>query len=606
MTATDRWGIDDGWIDIAGAWHPTPVATIEAFREAMGDPAAARPVRVVRPGSMDVLPGRGHLRLEDGEDAGEVDRLPPDLPLGIHDLAPLDGGPSTTLIVSPGRCHLPEGLREWGVTMQVPTTRSTTSWGIGDLGDVATVARWVAAQGGRAVALSPLHAPTPVTPVQPSPYSPSSRRWRNPLLVDLRPLALADATSLERQARALLAEPVVDRDRVWSLKLPALEQVWALERERRADDLARFRAAHGESLDGWARFCVLAEDHGPDWHRWPAPLRHPRSLAVADVAAERADRVSFHAWLQLVIDEQLAAAAEHGVRLVQDLAIGADPHGADAWLWQDLLAEGVSVGAPPDEFSPDGQRWGLPPFIPWRLRDVGYRPLAELLRSSLAAGGGLRIDHVMGLARLFWVPSGAEATEGAYVRFAGRELLEVLALESTRAEALVIGEDLGTVEAGFREELARTGILSTRVVWFEAEPPEAYPYQALGMVTTHDLPTIVGQWTGADEAELVALGRPTPPEAGAGVRRRLAALVPDAADTEPGAVVTEVHRRLGQSPAALVLATLEDVTGMATRPNVPGTTEERPNWSVALPVAIDELPPTPAALEALADGRGTP
>ena len=209
----------------------------------------------------------------------------------------------------------------------------------------------------------------------------------------------------------------------------------------------------------------------------------------------------------------------------------------------------------------------------------------------------------MGLARLFWIPDDAPALDGAYVRFAGRELLEVLALESARAQAIVVGEDLGTVEPGYREELARTGILSTRLVWFEDDPPEAYPRQALGMVTTHDLPTLVGAWSGADEAELVALDRPTPPAAAADVHRRLDALVPTGPDTATAKVVIEVHRRLGQSPAALVLATLEDVTGVASRPNVPGTTVERPNWSVPLPVPIDALPSAPPALVALAEGR---
>ena len=605
MTATDRWGIDDGWFDTAGTWHRVPEATVASLRAAMGEPATARPAWVVRPGTSEALHSRCHLRLDGGEDVGEVDRLPLDLPLGIHELVPLDGGPTTNLIVSPGRGYLPSGLREWGVTMQVPTTRSRSSWGIGDLGDVATVARWVAAQGGDDLALSPLHAPTPVLPVPSSPYSPSSRRWRNPLLLDLRALALVETGPLEQRAHDLLRSPVVDRNLVWTVKQAALEQAWAFERGQRAEELTQFRSGHGPSLEGWARFCALAEVHGGHWRSWPDQLRHPDSPGVAEAVRTLADRVAFHAWLQLLLDEQLHAAASHGVRLLQDLAIGADPDGADAWLWQDLLAEGVSVGAPPDDFAPEGQQWGIPPFIPWRLRDAGYRPLAELLRSALTPGGGLRVDHVMGLVRLFWIPEGADPMEGAYVRFAGRELLEVLALESARAEAIVIGEDLGTVEPGFRAELARTGILSTRLVWFDDDPPETYPYQSVGMVTTHDLPTLVGQWSGADETEIVALGRATAPEAAAEVQGRLRGLLPHPAPTDPGSVVDEVHRRLGSAPAALVLATLEDVVGMASRPNVPGTTVERPNWSVALPVAIDDLPEAPSALSALAATRGS-
>ena len=605
MTQADRWGIDDGWTDTAGRWHRVPTSTQEHLRAAMGEPRDERPVWVVAPGRVEPLQDRCALVLEDGQDLGELDRLPPDLPLGIHDLRPIHGGPPTSLIVSPGRCHLPEALREWGVTMQVPTTRSAASWGIGDLGDVRSVASWVAAQGGRALALSPLHAPTPVAPIPTSPYSPSTRRWRSPLLIDIGALAGAavDVRSWADDARGLLREPILDRDRVWASKRGALEQVWARHRVDRADDVARFRARHGSSLEGWARFCALAEVHGPAWPRWPAPLRHPGSSAVDDAVRERGDRVAFHAWLQLVVDEQLRDAASQGVRIVQDLAIGADPHGADAWLWQDLLAEGVTIGAPPDDFAPDGQRWGLPPFIPWRLRDAGYRPLAELLRAALLHDGGLRVDHVMGLSRLFWIPDGAEAQDGAYVRFAGRELLDVLAMESARAAAVVVGEDLGTVEPAFRTELERTGILSTRLVWFEDDPPEAYPFQALGMVTTHDLPTLAGEWTGADEAELTALGRPTPADAISRVHDRLARLVHEPFGTDPAPVLAEVHHRLGASPAALVLATLEDVTGVVARPNVPGTTTERPNWSQALPLAIEDLPAAPPALQALAAGR---
>ncbi|MGK2948375.1 MAG: 4-alpha-glucanotransferase, partial [Acidimicrobiales bacterium] len=514
--STDAWGIDDGWTDTTGSWHAAPRTTLDAFRSAMGadhtrSTPGGRPVWVVRPGQDEPLLGRCHLRLEDGDDQGELDRLPRDLPLGIHELQPVDDGPTTNLIVSPRRCHLPADLRTWGVTMQVPTTRSSNSWGTGDLADVAAVARWVAAEGGGAVGLSPLHAPTPVAPIQPSPYYPSSRRWRNPLLlrVDAVPgaTAVGEVATLAEQAGALLAAPHVPRDRCWALQCRALELIWADLGDEARRHLDRWRQEQGPTLEAWARYCTLAEDHGPGWSAWPAELRRPDSPAVEAAARIRADRVAFHAWLQLLLQQQMDAAQVAGVRLVQDLAIGVDPDGADAWVLQDLLALGVSVGAPPDDFARDGQSWGLPPFIPWRLRDAGYRPLAELLRASMAEGGGLRVDHVMGLARLFWVPEGGRPVDGTYVRFAGRELLDVLALESARAEAVVVGEDLGTVEPGFREALRETSVLSTRLVWFEDVPPESYPHEALAMVTTHDLPTIAGGATGADDAELAALDR---------------------------------------------------------------------------------------------------
>ncbi len=412
-------------------------------------------------------------------------------------------------------------------------------------------------------------------------------------------------------ARRLLAEPLVDRDRCWAHQREALEHLWSSARERDGARLARWRAEQGDALDGWATYSALAEVHGSGWSAWPAELRHPGSSAVERTVRERGldGRVAFHAWLQLLLEDQLSAARASApdVRLVQDLAIGCDPDGADAWRLQDLLAIGTSIGAPPDDFVVDGQSWGLPPFIPWRLRAAGYRPVAELLRAAMAGGGGLRVDHVMGLTRLFWVPEGRSPAEGAYVRYAGHELLDVLALESARAGALVVGEDLGTVEPDLREALAHRGVLSTRVVWFEDEPPDRWPTQSQGVLTTHDLPTVTGVWTGADDAELAALGRPTPAEAAAHVHERLDRLV----GLDPGSPVEDVlavaHRVLSEGASALVLGTLEDLCGVARRPNVPGTTsEERLSWSTALPVAVDDLPSDDGAnrtIRALADAR---
>jgi len=597
--ATDAWGIDDGWTATDGQWHVAAPDTLGAIAAAMGrderDHPPGRPVWIVRPGAHDDLLSRCALDLEDGSDLGAVDALPPDVPLGIHRLTPLDGGPETTLVVSPGRCHLPPALRTWGASMQVPTTRSRAGWGVGDLADVRAIATWLQQLGAGALALSPLHAPAPTLPIQTSPYYPSSRRWRSPLLirVDAVPGAalVPEVARLAAEARAASerAGTTIDRDAVWRCHRAALEHIWAARTDTTRTALDRWRTEQGPALEGWARYCVLAEEHGPQWPRWPAPLRRPDDPAVADAVTALSDRVAFHAWLQLLVDDQLRDANVGSVRLIQDLAVGVDPSGADAWLQQDLLALGVSVGAPPDDFAPNGQQWGLPPFIPWRLRDAGYRPLAELFRSSMAADGGLRIDHVMGLARLFWIPRGASPAEGTYVRHRGRELLEILALESTRARALVVGEDLGTVEEAFRHELRATGVLSTRLVWFEDAPPEHYPAEAVAMVTTHDLPTIAGVWTGTDEAELKALGRPTPDDERGTLRRRLDALVGLPADRPVDEVVDTAHERLGRAAALIALATLEDVCEVTRRPNVPGTTNERANWSRALPLPVEEL-----------------
>ena len=600
--ATDGWGVDDGWSDTGDRWHAAPPATLDAFAGAMGRYEAAeppgRPVCVVRPGATASVPRGWALVLEDGTDLGAMGALPADLPLGLHELIGPDGRPGATVLVSPGRCHLPDDLREWGLTMQVPTTRSRSGWGVGDLADVRSVAAWLERLGGRALGLSPLHATTPVHPIKTSPYFPSSRRWRNPLLLRVDEVPGADrvpqVAALAAAARAGTASPILDRDRTWRAQRTALELIWREQPAARVAALARWRAANGDALEGWARYCALADEHGPRWSRWPAPLRRPTSAAVADAARSKADAIAFHAWLQLLLEEQLTRANTGEVRLVQDLAVGIDPDGADAWLHQDLLALDMSVGAPPDDFAPEGQDWGLPPFVPWRLRDAGYRPLAELFRASMAPGGGLRVDHVMGLVRLFWIPRDGSPADGTYVRFEGRELLEVLAMESARAGALVVGEDLGTVEPGFRDQLRATDILSTRLVWFEADPPEQLPTEALAMVTTHDLPTIAGVWTGADDAELASIGRPTSDEDRGALRRRLAAVaaVPDGAPV--GQVVDRVHQRLAASPAALTLGTLEDLCEVRRRPNVPGTTSERPNWSRALPLPVEDLASDPA------------
>jgi 4-alpha-glucanotransferase len=348
----------------------------------------------------------------------------------------------------------------------------------------------------------------------------------------------------------------------------------------------------GPDIESYATFCALAEHHGSGWSRWPEEHRHPAGPGVAAFAAARADRVGFWAWLQYLLDEQFRRAGA-ALPLLADLAIGVDPDGADAWMLQDLLALDVRVGAPPDAFNRAGQDWGLPPFVPWKLRDAAYEPLARLWRASLAGGGGLRIDHVMGLFRLYWLPPGGGATDGAYVRYRGDELLAVLAVESVRSGAVVVGEDLGTVEPAVRTALAEARVLSYKLVWFEDDMPEHYPAQALAGVTTHDLPTIAGAWTGSDDADQVAAGVEPDPAAMDDLRRRLRDVSGDGADAPLDEVIVDVHARLAASPCTLVAATLEDGLAVPERPNLPGTTSERPNWSFGLPVPLEEALATP-------------
>ncbi len=292
-----------------------------------------------------------------------------------------------------------------------------------------------------------------------------------------------------------------------------------------------------------------------------------------------------------------------------DLAVGFAADGADAWEWQDLLAPGVRIGAPPDLLGPDGQDWGLPPFVPGRLRDVAYRPLAETIRAVACHARGLRIDHVMGLFRLFWIPPGLGATDGAYVRFSGSEVLEVVALESARSGALVVGEDLGTVEPGVRELLADAGVLSTRLLWFEDGAPSSWPTQAMAAITTHDLPTVAGVWSGTDLADQRAAGVTVAADGDADMRHRLrgAAGVDDGAPSD--VVIVGAHRHLAEAPAMIVTAALDDLVGAEHRPNLPGTIDEHPNWRIPLPVSVDDLADHPLAedvAETLGTGRGRP
>ncbi|HUR23937.1 MAG TPA: 4-alpha-glucanotransferase, partial [Acidimicrobiales bacterium] len=301
-----------------------------------------------------------------------------------------------------------------------------------------------------------------------------------------------------------------------------------------------------------------------------------------------------------------AASADIGV--MHDLAVGVDPAGADGWLWQDQLALDMAVGAPPDEFSLQGQSWGLPPFDPWRLRSAGYQPFIQTIRATLGHAGGLRLDHVMGLFRLWWIPRGASPAEGAYVRYCSDDLLDIVALECHRAGAYAVGEDLGTVEDHVRSELANRGVLSYRLVLFEDAAPAEYPVQALAAVTTHDLPTIAGLWTGSDLADQKRIGQAPNEEGIQALRDRLRSVAGVADDAPVDDVVTATYDALSGAPCMLLTAGLDDALGVHERPNMPGTLDEWPNWRIALPMPLEEIEtdPRPRAVAAALDRRGAP
>ena len=530
--------ITDGHHDIAGTWHPVAPDVHAALRASMGEPEPSRPLWFVASGSEHQLLGPCHLTLDDGTDCGVVHHLSAAVPIGYHDLAPLDGGPVTRLIVHPTTC--PAVPRTWGVAAQIYALWDEASWGIGDLGTLRRLAEAVVARGGGAVLTSPLHQAAPGFPQQDSPYYPSTRRAWSPLLLAVEP----------PPPPHLRVDPgrSIDRNTVWSLKR---EHLWN-----------RFAAQPGPwpEPSPIARWNARRERFGADPSRWPVVDDDRITLSA-----------QFHDWMQGLIADQLRAVAATGVAVIGDLAVGFAPGGADATEFAPLLAQGVRIGAPPDEFNAAGQNWGLPAFVPWRLRAALYQPFIDTVRAALREVQGLRIDHVMGLFRQYWIPEGRPATEGAYVRFPADELLAIICLEATRAGACVIGEDLGTVEDGVRDALAACRIAGTRVLLFEDEPPAAWPEQCLATLTTHDLPTVAA-----------VLGLPaTDPR-----RARLQVVSPDC--TDPERALAAAHAALLASPAALRLLTTDDLAGATAQPNVPGTVGP-PNWCRPLPHPVAEL-----------------
>ncbi len=602
-----------GLLDVdAGSPQARRIA-LAALRERTPMTVAARP-DAPRP-----IPAPGILVDEEGT-RRDVTEIPAGLAPGWYRL---DTDDRELTVVSAPRA-LPRTPRGWGWMLQLYALHSPASWGIGDLGDLRTFTTWAGAeQGASAVLLNPLHAITPVPPVQASPYTPSSRRFGTPLalrVTDLDAYAHADAAT-RAEVDALRPEQVGDRidyDRSWAAKRAATELLWrAAGRQQPGDDAP-------PDLHSFAVFCALAERFGGRWSRWPAALRHPSSPEVASAAAALAPRVAFHAWLQYQVQRQLRdvreAARGVGVRVVHDLAVGCDPDGFDGWAWQDVLALGARVGAPPDAFSQQGQDWGLPPWRPDRLDVTGYAAYRDLVRAQLRQADGLRVDHVAGLFRLWWVPPGEGPAGGSYVYSDAEVMLAVLTLEAHRAGAMVIGEDLGTVEPEVTEGLHSRGMLSSAVLWFTRDrdapgepllPPDAWPEQAVASVSTHDLPTVTGFLRAEHvraRAGLGLLDDVAAEEARAAAARaelidllRAEGLVGDAPTEDD--LVLAIHVLLAESRSRLVLVAPYDVVGEARQPNLPGTVDEYPNWRLPLPLSLDELRDHPLLAAVVAELR---
>ncbi|MCC6831749.1 MAG: 4-alpha-glucanotransferase [Thermoleophilia bacterium] len=613
-------GITLGYHDAMGVWREPPDEVVHAICEELGDPDASTTAIVVRPGAPRALPGDlagATVRLEDGGEAPAPPELPGGLPEGYHAIAAADGR-RVPLIVTPDTAYLPPALagggRMWGIAVQLYALRGERSWGMGDLGDLADLP---AALGGPDfVLVNPLHAPTPGPHQEPSPYFASSRKYRNPLhlaldrapeVALLHPEARARFDRIAADGRELSRLPRIDRDRIWALKREALAILAAAcdaHPERRAA-LDAFGAADPE-LERYTAFCALAERHGGgDWRAWPADGAH-------DPAAARV-----HAYAQMLADEQLAALPPMSLGLMTDLAVGAQRGGYDAWAHRHVVSTALRVGCPPDQLGPEGQDWGVPPLLPGALAREGHVPFREMIRSAMRHAGGLRIDHVMGLSRLFVMPEGATALEGTYMRMPLDDLLGILCLESRRAECLVVGEDLGTVEEGFRERLAERGLLSYRLAWFEDRPAAEYPRTAMAATTTHDLPTVAGFFSGEDIGHLQAIGANAPellrriadaqPAERQRLRERLDAEgIEGAWSDDPEELTTALHTLLSRTPSMLACASLDDVAGAVMRANVPGTVDQHDNWRIPLPVTLEELAASPRTARTLAPLRDRP
>jgi 4-alpha-glucanotransferase len=553
----------------------------------------------------------------------------------LGDAPPPGAGPAPARPAAPrpashASAPVPE-KRQWGFAVQLYSLRSRDSWGHGDLRDLADLARWSARDlGAGFVLINPLHAAEPLPPVSPSPYLPMTRRFISPLYLrvedvpeyhHLSPAERARLSALAAPLRAAVTSAdLIGRDAVWAAKREALKAIRTVPLPpARQAALDKFKARQGRALRDWATWCALAEVHGADYRAWPSPLRDPRSAEVAVARAGLTRQAEFHAWVQWLVAEQVAAAQQAArdagmpIGIIHDLAVGAHPGGADAWAGEGTFAAGVSVGAPPDAFNQRGQDWSLPPWHPGHLTAHGYRPLGDLIAATARHAGGVRIDHVMGLSRLWWIPQGMPADQGAYVHYDADASLGVLAQEAASAGAVAVGEDLGTVEPWLREALASRGVLGTSMLWFERgwqnEPlaPQWWRRNALVTVSTHDLPPAAAFLTGEQVTERAMLGllaRPAEVE-----RTEADRLVADWLDAlaqqdlitrdrrpSPDEFTVALYGYLARTPSLLIGVSLAEAVGERRSQNMPGTTTEYPNWKVPLcgptgsPVLLEDLP----------------
>lgn len=580
-------------------------------------------------------------RLIDGVLTGRATfQLPPGLPLGWHRLHARfgDGTEHQTLFaITPERLELPSFAkadsrqeRAWGVMAQLYSLSSLDSWGMGDFCDLETLAQTFAKEGADFVLINPIHAAEPAPPITPSPYLPTSRTFINPLYI--RPTAIPEydqLSALEKDQITVLfrraAAPeedvpenqcVIDRDKSWVNKIEALWAIYQVERSaQRQSEFEKFKTDSGPALSRFATWCCLQAEYG--YHNFPVQMRDVNSPEVAEYARQHATEVDFYCYLQWIAFSQVeqsqasAKAAGMSIGIMNDLAVGVHSEGADAWCFPEAFATDVTVGAPPDMYNQRGQDWSQPPWRGDYLEETAYAPLREMARNAMRAGGALRIDHVMGLVRLWWIPKGCSPTEGTYVRYNHEAMVGVVMLEAARAGAILIGEDLGTVEPWVRDYYRERGVLGTSVLWFEKGQdgrlinPEHYRHLCLATVNTHDLPPTAGFIRGIHLQIQDQLGiLPTSLEqAQEMLRYDLSQTVDrlnqmsllDTYEPTDTQLIEALHRYIGQTPAALLGVSLVDTVGDVRMQNQPGTDKEYPNWRVPLadatgkPVRVEEL-----------------
>ncbi|WP_294305231.1 4-alpha-glucanotransferase [uncultured Sphingomonas sp.] len=545
--------------------------------------------------------GTARLTLEGGDVVSVSIRdrdLPAILQPGYHRLE--QGEREWTIAIAPPRCPAPPSGRHWGSAVQIPSLREGGG-AFGDFAGLAGAAKALGRAGAAALAISPVHALFPADAARFSPYAPSSRLFRN--------VWLAPAGEPVADAPALIDWQSAAPDRMQDLRFfyDRLDQT-------QVQAFERWRMEGGERLESQALFDALhAYFHGRDrvsgWIDWPEEYHDPESEAVARFAAEHHDAIHFYAFAQWWADRALRDAADTargsgmGIGLIADLAIGVAMNGADGWSRRGELLTGLSIGAPPDPLGPDGQNWGITALSPFALRRQGFAPFIDTLRAVFAHAGGIRIDHALGLCRLWVVPDGAPADQGAYLAMPFADMTRILRIEAHRANqgrgAIVIGEDLGTVPPGFRDFMAEAGMLGMRVLPFERDadgafvPPDRWSDQAIAMTATHDIATVAGWWKGRDlEWRARIAGRPVSSEESADRAQERTALwqaighdapKPD----EPSEVVDAAIAAVAETPCPLAIVPVEDLLGLDEQPNLPGTIDEHPNWRRRLPETLD-------------------